>query len=82
MRRKPNSTASRCVACGGRGTVEDRLHTLIQQLCVQMQRVADAMQAGDAERAAHEARHAARVAITALEPGTPPSSPRVTPTRN
>jgi len=52
-------TRDLCRLCRGAGSVE---RPVLQQLCEQMQRVADAMQSGDEDRAAREARIAAHLA--------------------
>ena len=49
----------RCRLCRGLGSVD---RASIQQLCAQMEHVADAMQSGDDERAANAARIAGRIA--------------------
>lgn len=51
-----------CGLCAGDGSVRRGRIQSLQLLREQMQRVADAMQAGDADRAARETRSAMRVA--------------------
>ena len=53
------SRRNRCRLCHGDGSIP---RSVIQQLCEQMQKVVNAMQAGDEARAAIEARTAARLA--------------------
>jgi hypothetical protein len=55
-----------CRLCLGAGSV---LRTTLQSLCRQMQLVADAMQSGDEERAAKEARIAGHLALRLLRVG-------------
>lgn len=55
----------RCRLCRGAGSIG---RDVIEELCDQMERVANAMQAGDADRAANEARIAFRVANRILGP--------------
>ena len=54
---------NRCHLCTGTGSVN---RSKIQSLCDQMQRVANAMQAGDDESAAKAARIAGRIAARLL----------------
>lgn len=57
-----------CPLCDGSGFVGADKLTSVETLRKQMQRVADAMQAGDADRAAIEARIAGRIAQRVLTP--------------
>lgn len=54
--------AHHCPLCDGIGIVGPEMFTSVETLRTQMQRVADAMQAGDADRAGAEARVAGRIA--------------------
>lgn len=60
--------AHRCPLCDGTGLVGVEKFTSVETLRKQMQRVADAMQAGDADRAGIEARVAGRIAERMLTP--------------
>lgn len=53
-----------CCLCRGAGSIE---RSAIQDLCNRMQHVANAMQAGDADRAAEETRTAVRLARRLLK---------------
>ena len=53
--------------CRGEGTLSYTEHTWLQSLQRQMQRVVDAMQAGDSDRAYREARIAAGIAVALLQ---------------
>lgn len=60
--RRDGPVRYRCGLCAGDGSVPRRRIQSLQRLREQMQRVANAMQAGDADRAARETRSAIRVA--------------------
>jgi len=51
-----------CPLCDSTGFVDPKMLTSVETLRTQMQRVADAMQAGDPDRAGAEARVAGRIA--------------------
>jgi hypothetical protein len=65
--RTPSATQYPCVLCDGTGVMRQARGDSMLQLRQQMQRVADAMQAGHEERAAGEARRAAHLALEILE---------------
>lgn len=59
-------TRYECALCAGAGSVQRSVVRSLLQLRQQMQRVADAMQAGQDDRAAKEARTEARLAFRLL----------------
>jgi DnaJ-class molecular chaperone len=60
--RRRSATDYQCSLCAGSGSVRRSVIRGLEELRTQMQRVADAMQAGDSDRAAAGCRAAVRLA--------------------